>query len=132
MPPLCLSLDCASLPGGSGIVVHRHSDAVQLDGGTDYRRMHAEEDDAPVRTVVTASDDSAAALAAADAELCTIFHEVVATEASVAEAGEAAAAAQEEVGAAVVPVLFGRTLEVRAQAAGVAWFSFEELCKPPR
>jgi len=29
-------------------------------------------------------------------------------------------------------VLFGRTLEVRAQAAGVAWFSFEELCKPPR
>ena len=51
MPPLCLSLGCASLPGGSGIVVHRHSDAVQLDGGTDYRRMHAEEDDAPVRAV---------------------------------------------------------------------------------
>ena len=114
---------------GIGVVAHRHSDAVQLDGGTDYRRMHTEEDDAPVRTVVTAADGSSAALAAADAELCTIFHEVVATEASVAEAGEGAV--QEEVGAAVVPVLFGRTLEVRAQASGVAWFSFEELCDRP-
>ena len=41
---------------------------MQLDGGTDYRRMHAEEDDAPVRTVVTAADGSSAALAAADAD----------------------------------------------------------------
>jgi cell division protein ZapE len=71
-----------------------------------------------VQTVLHAADHTPEALGAATTQLHALFLQTVAD-----EGGDPAAVAPQ-----VVPVMFGRTLEVSAAAAGVAWLTFDEIC----
>lgn len=65
-----------------------------------------------------AADSTPEALETATAQLRTVFLETVTK-----EGGDPSAVAP-----LVVPVMFGRSLEVSAAGAGVAWLTFDEIC----
>lgn len=68
--------------------------------------------------MIPAADDTTEALEAATTQLHELFLDTVA-----GEGGDPSAVAPQ-----VVPVMFGRTLEISAAGAGVAWLTFDEIC----